>query len=82
MPAKVTRNMKEVRGASAIEINGDSATVEVEIGSELDGLLYYNWTREGEPRLGLGDKSHQRFKVEHLGDARYKLTPAVGVLLT
>jgi len=80
MPAKVTRNLKEVTGAVSIELTGDTARVEVETGSELDGLLYYNWTRDGRPRLGLNDAPHQRFKIAHIGGAAYELAPEVGAI--
>jgi len=80
MPAKVMRNQKEVTGAVEIAIQGESATVEVETGSELDGILYYNWTRDGRPRLGLQDAPHQRFKISHIGGTKYELAPEVGGL--
>jgi len=74
------RNLSEVNGAVAVDITSESATVEVEIGSELDGLLYYNWTRGGNPRFGLNDLVHRRFEVEKTGNATYKLTPTTGTL--
>lgn len=80
MPAKVTRSLKEVTGAVSIEVAGETARVEVETGSELDGLLYYNWTRDGRPRLGLNDAPHQRFKIAHVENATYELAPEVGAL--
>lgn len=78
MPAKVLRNTKPITGAVSIEIAGDTATVEVETGSELDGLLYYNATRDGRPRLNLkpDDETEgfsQRFIVEPLEGSKYKL---------
>ena len=79
MPAKVTRNTKPVDGAVSIEIAGDTVTVEVETGSILDGLLYYNAARDGRPRLGLqceGDEKarvNERFIVEKLDGSTYKL---------
>ena len=79
MPAKVTRNTKTLDGVTSIEIAGDTATLEVETGSILDGLLYYNATRDGRPRLGLQlegeEKSNinQRFIIESVGGSTYKL---------
>jgi|13_taG_2_1085334.scaffolds.fasta_scaffold71820_1 hypothetical protein len=79
MPAKVTRNTKPVDGVISIEIAGDTATLEVETGSVLDGLLYYNATRDGRPRLGLtldGEEKaniNTRFIIENLGGSTYKL---------
>lgn len=83
MQVKVTRNSKPVGAVESIELAGDVATVVAAEGSELDGLLYYNATRDGRPRLGLYlDKEgedgkqmvvDQRFIVESLGSATYKL---------
>lgn len=73
METKVMRNAKEIDGATAINIAGTKATIEVATGSELDGLLYYNWTRDGRPRLGFHDKTSQRFKIEKTGDNTYEL---------
>lgn len=77
MPVSVLRNTKPINGAVSIEIAGDTATVETETGSELDGLLYYNATIDGRPRLNLkpneNDTFGGRFIVESMGGSKYKL---------
>lgn len=79
MPASVLRNTKPIPGVVGIEIAGDTATVEVERGSELDGLLYYNATCDGRPRLNLkpdgsdGEAFGGRFIIESLDGSKYKL---------
>lgn len=78
MQASVMRNTKPLDGATSVEIAGRTATVEVEVGSELDGFLYYQATRDGRPRLTLktgGDESFsRRFIVVNTGGAVYSLT--------
>jgi hypothetical protein len=66
-------NCKPLNGATSIEIAGNKARVEVETGSELDGLLYYNWTRKGSPRLGFDQSTRHRFKIQKVGDKTYEL---------
>lgn len=76
MSSNVLRNSKPMRGVVGVEIAGDTATVEVETGSELDGFLYYSVTRDARPRLGLEsgeDRFDGRFIVENLGGSKYKL---------
>ena len=80
MPS-VLRNSKPMNGVTSIPIAGKPATVEVEMGSELDGFLYYNATRDGRPRLSLrvGDKpgsdTSAQFIISNRGDATYELLP-------
>ena len=79
MQAQVRYNAKALDGAVSIEIAGNVATVEAEVGSELDGMLYYNWTRRGNPKFTLsqghaGSEVTRRFDIEHVGGHRYTLT--------
>lgn len=80
MRVNLSRNCKLIPGAKRIEIAGKTATVEVETGSELDGLLYYNATRDGRPRLGLHlseedrrAKYSLRFQIKNEGGSVYRL---------
>ena len=85
MPDQVLRNEKIIPGAVAITVSGSTATVDVEVGSELDGLLYYNATRDGRPRLVLrhGDgepqRASHRFQVGLPTAGRYELTADRGL---
>ena len=80
MLSKVSQRNNPIDGVLEIRLAGSAATVEVEVGSEVDGLLYYHCAMGNRPALGLAGRPDRRFAVEHVGGATYKLPPSSGVL--
>ena len=79
MTSAITRNSRTIDGLTSLTVTGNTALVEAEPGSRLDGLLGYQAAFDTRPRLGLqrdGDdkpRVHRRFAVRRDSEGVYTL---------